>query len=142
MNATQTRGDRVLEVIVVLFLGIATVGTAWCGYQSSQWTGAQTDLAREASDHRVEASRRTDYNMALHRAQLLASEVVSRELANYNDWLQEACRSHIEHTSKMKMASWSARDETLMSAMKREVGALDNSERSFGIFSTDSIPPA
>jgi hypothetical protein len=41
----------------VLLLGIATVGTAWCGYQSSQWNGAQTDYARESSDERVEASR-------------------------------------------------------------------------------------
>jgi len=50
-------GSRLLEIIAVLLLGITTVGTAWCGYQSSQWNGAQTDLAREASDQRVEASR-------------------------------------------------------------------------------------
>ena len=44
-------------MVAVLLLGIATVGTAWCGYQSSQWNGAQTDLARTSSDQRVEASR-------------------------------------------------------------------------------------
>jgi hypothetical protein len=52
-----TLGERVIEVLAVLLLGIATVGTAWCGYQSSQWNGAQTDYARESSDERVEASR-------------------------------------------------------------------------------------
>jgi len=50
-------GERIIEILAVLLLGIATVGTAWCGYQSSQWNGAQGDFAREASDQRVEASR-------------------------------------------------------------------------------------
>lgn len=46
-----------MEIIAVLILGITTVGTAWCGYQASQWNGAQSDLARESSDDQVEASR-------------------------------------------------------------------------------------
>jgi hypothetical protein len=50
-------GSRFLEIIAVLLLGITTVGTAWCGYQSSQWNGEQGDLARQGSDERVEASR-------------------------------------------------------------------------------------
>lgn len=54
---TTSLGERLIEIVAVLLLGIATVGTAWCGYQSSQWNGAQTDLARAASDERVEASR-------------------------------------------------------------------------------------
>jgi hypothetical protein len=54
---TTSLGERVVEIFAVLLLGIATVGTAWCGYQSSQWNGAQTDYARESSDQRVEASR-------------------------------------------------------------------------------------
>jgi hypothetical protein len=54
---TTSLGERLIEIVAVLLLGIATVGTAWCGYQSSQWNGAQTDLARESSDQRVEASR-------------------------------------------------------------------------------------
>ena len=58
MNERQTSlGDRLIEIIAVLLLGIATVGTAWCGYQSSQWNGQQNDYARESSDQRVEASR-------------------------------------------------------------------------------------
>jgi hypothetical protein len=57
MTATSLRGARILEILAVLLLGVATVGTAWCAYQSSQWTGTQTELARAASDERVEASR-------------------------------------------------------------------------------------
>ena len=43
--------------MAVLILGITVVGTAWCGYQASQWNGAHSDLARQSSDDRVEASR-------------------------------------------------------------------------------------
>ena len=50
-------GERLIEIVAVLLLGITTIGTAWCGYQSSQWNGQQSDLARTASDQRVEASR-------------------------------------------------------------------------------------
>lgn len=51
------RRERLLEIVVVLLLGITTVGTAWCGYQASRWNGQQDDLARQASDQRVEGSR-------------------------------------------------------------------------------------
>jgi len=52
-----TRGDRIIEIIAVLMLGIATLGSAWSGYQASQWNGRQNDDARAATDARVEASR-------------------------------------------------------------------------------------
>ena len=41
----------------MLLLGIATIGTAWCGYQASRWNQDQSDIAREGSDLRVEANR-------------------------------------------------------------------------------------
>jgi hypothetical protein len=52
-----TRADRSLEVLAVILLGVATVGSAWCGYQASKWNSDQGDLARHSSDLRVEASR-------------------------------------------------------------------------------------
>lgn len=57
MSTEPRQSNRFLEVIAVLLLGITTVGTAWCGYQASQWNGAQGDLARTSSDQRVEANR-------------------------------------------------------------------------------------
>lgn len=56
-DATTSGGDRLLEIIAVLLLAVTTLGTAWCGYQSSQWNGVQTDLARQSSDEQVEANR-------------------------------------------------------------------------------------
>lgn len=49
--------DRILEILAVLLLGITTVGTAWCGYQASQWSEQNADLARAASDQHVEGAR-------------------------------------------------------------------------------------
>src|SRR3954447_1573421 len=51
------RADRLIEVLAVILLRIATVGSACCGYQSSKWNGKESDAARAASDSRVEASR-------------------------------------------------------------------------------------
>ena len=44
-------------MIAVILLGIATVSTAWSGYQASRWNQEQSDIAREASDLRIEANR-------------------------------------------------------------------------------------
>jgi len=44
-------------MLAVLLLGIATIGTAWCGYQASRWNQEQGDISREGSDLRIEANR-------------------------------------------------------------------------------------
>ena len=49
--------DYWFEMIAVILLGIATIGSAWCGYQASTWNGEESRQARNATDYRVEASR-------------------------------------------------------------------------------------
>ena len=49
--------DRFIEMFAVILLGVATVGSAWCGYQATRWNGEQDKLVRESNDARVEASR-------------------------------------------------------------------------------------
>ncbi len=49
--------DRLLELIVVLLLGITTVGTAWCGFQATRWNGESGNLNGVATAERVEGSR-------------------------------------------------------------------------------------
>lgn len=90
MNAAATgtesgrirRGERALELLAVLLLGIATLGSAWSGYQAAQWNGDEADLARQASMERVEAARlfglatqyaSYDSNMVAQYAQAVAS---------------------------------------------------------------------
>ena len=52
-----SRFDKIIEIVAVLLLGITTVGTAWCGFQSVQWSGASSSHAQAASDKHVEAAR-------------------------------------------------------------------------------------
>jgi hypothetical protein len=50
-------GDRFLEILAVILLGLATVGTAWCGLQASLWNGDQGDLANQSAAQRIESAR-------------------------------------------------------------------------------------
>jgi hypothetical protein len=56
-EAPLPRIDRVLELVAVLLLGITTVGTAWCGYQSTQWNTVSGNLTETAAAQRLEGSR-------------------------------------------------------------------------------------
>jgi hypothetical protein len=56
-SADARSGDRILEVFAVLLLGMATLGSAWCAYQASQWNGKESSTSARSSDERVEGSR-------------------------------------------------------------------------------------
>lgn len=55
--AAHRSSNRVLEVIAVLLLGVATIGSAWCGYQATRWNGREGDLSREAAVTQTEVAR-------------------------------------------------------------------------------------
>lgn len=57
MNEEKTFFDRLLEITAVLLLAVTTLGTAWCGYQASQWSGVQNDYNRQEAAHRLESNR-------------------------------------------------------------------------------------
>jgi hypothetical protein len=58
MSDERVFGDRLLEVIAVMMLAITTLGTAWCGYQASQWAGVHSDGNQQQTNHQLEANRR------------------------------------------------------------------------------------
>jgi hypothetical protein len=49
--------DRIVELIAVVVLGITTIGTAWCGYQATQWSAKSGDLTQLANEKQVEGAR-------------------------------------------------------------------------------------
>jgi hypothetical protein len=55
--AEADKQSRLLEMFTVAILGIATVASAWCAFQSSRWNDVSDDEARTATDLRVEQSR-------------------------------------------------------------------------------------
>ena len=74
----RLRGDQAIEILAVLILGLATVGTAWCGFQASRWSGEESRRARESSDLRIEASRQFG----------LASQLVQYDTNTASDYAQ------------------------------------------------------
>ncbi len=57
MSSGGSGRGRLVEVVAVILLGIATVGSAFCAYESTRWNTREGDLERDASTSRVEANR-------------------------------------------------------------------------------------
>jgi hypothetical protein len=57
VSSGERRGLRALEIVAVVLLAAATVGSAWAAYQASQWSGASTEATQESARQRLEASR-------------------------------------------------------------------------------------
>ena len=49
--------DHVIEIIATAILALATIATAWSGYQAARWSGLQATLYSQAVALRVESAR-------------------------------------------------------------------------------------
>lgn len=92
---SPTRFDRIIEIVTVLLLGITTIGTAWCGFQSVRWSGASADYAQASSDKQVEAARL--FGLATQRVAYDATITAqfAQAVAAQNAGLQEFYRSSL-----------------------------------------------
>lgn len=63
----STRGLplRVIELVAVALLGLATVGSAWCAFQASEWNDEQTLAIRDANQATVQQS--AAYNLGAQK---------------------------------------------------------------------------
>jgi len=89
---SRTKGDRnhrILEVLAVVLLGVATIGTAWCGYQATRWNGQEDEHARAASNLQVEAAR--EFGLATQKVSYDSAMVAqyASALSSGNEKLQQ-----------------------------------------------------
>jgi hypothetical protein len=86
---------RIIEVATVLLLALATVGSAWCAYQVSQWNGKETDAARVSAAARIDGSR--EYALATQKVTYDAASVAqyAEAVVAENDRLQAFLRATI-----------------------------------------------
>src|SRR6186997_1078628 len=56
LSGTDVRGDP-LEVVATVLLALATVATAWSGYQASRWNGEQAKAFSRGNAARIESTR-------------------------------------------------------------------------------------
>ena len=55
-EASQATFDRWVDVASVVLISVATVLTAWCGYEAARWTGLQTRSYNQANAFRISAT--------------------------------------------------------------------------------------
>lgn len=89
------RHGRAIEVMTLVVMAIATVGSAWCAYQASQWNGEEAALGRKASEQRVDASQQ--FALATQTVAYDTSTIsqYANALANEQDELAAFVRSSI-----------------------------------------------
>jgi hypothetical protein len=110
----QGRGSRrvsgrVIEVITVVLLALATVGSAWSAFQVARWNGLETDEARVSAASRIDASR--EYALATQLVAYDASSVTeyAQAVAAGNVQLQQFLRSTIVRPAFVPVLdSWEA----------------------------------
>jgi hypothetical protein len=74
---TPARGERLLEIGAVLLLSLATLATAWSGYEAARWSGEQSQNYARASAGRIQAQRQAT----------AAGQQRIDDLLNFNGWL-------------------------------------------------------
>ena len=58
-DARPGRTERTLELVAVVVLSLATLATAWSGYQAARWSGEQSQSYARASATRVKAQQQS-----------------------------------------------------------------------------------
>ncbi len=76
MTASGTGRDNV-ELVATVLLAVATVATAWSGYQASRWNGEQAKAGARASATRIESTR----------ASALANTQTEIDVATFTSWV-------------------------------------------------------
>ncbi|MET4581056.1 hypothetical protein ABIE21_000546 [Conyzicola nivalis] len=81
-HAKSGRGDEVREIIAVVLLSLTAILTAWCGFESSKWSGQMSIQFSEASSARI---RSIDFASE-------ARDARSVDLAIYTQWVDAKAR--------------------------------------------------
>ena len=82
MTVERSRVDERLDLVATLLLALATVATAWSGYQASRWNGEQAKAA----------SRTTGIRILAARAQSLAQAQTEVDVATFSSWADAYAR--------------------------------------------------
>jgi hypothetical protein len=72
----RSREDERLDIVAAALLALATVATAWSGYQASRWNGEQAKAGGRTNALRIEAAR----------AQGLAQAQTQVDVATFSSW--------------------------------------------------------
>ncbi len=80
------RFEPLAEIIATVILAVATLATAWSGYQSARWSGVQAANYSRAGASRVESSR----------ASSIAGQQVQVDIGLFTNWINAYADNNIE----------------------------------------------
>jgi hypothetical protein len=86
VSADTSRRSERLEVVATILLALATVATAWSGYQASRWNGEQALAFGRVSALRIESSK----------ADALANAQSQVDVATFMQWVDAVARDEAE----------------------------------------------
>jgi hypothetical protein len=75
-----------LEVLATVLLSLATLATAWSGYQASRWNGEQAKAFAKATGTRIESTKAAN----------LASAQTQVDVATFTQWVNAYARDETE----------------------------------------------
>ncbi|HWS58651.1 MAG TPA: hypothetical protein VN257_08935 [Actinotalea sp.] len=94
------RSERVRDTLVVIFLSITTVLTAWSGFQASQWGGEVLIAFSDASTARLEAARYSGEASAARQVDLTVwasfVEATAHEDERLADYIEQRFTPHFQ----------------------------------------------
>ncbi len=88
MTAASSRSGNRLEIVATILLAIATVATAWSGYQASRWNGEQAMAFSRASAERIESTKAAN----------LANAQTQIDVATFIQWVDAYAQQQAELT--------------------------------------------
>jgi hypothetical protein len=102
---------HVRETVVLIVLSIMAVLTAWCGFQSSQWSGEMSIAFTEASNARIEAARQAGVANAARQADLTIWGVYLQARAQGNTGLARYAEQRFTDHFRVAYQAWIAQGE-------------------------------
>ena len=83
---TAAEGHNWTELVATVLLAVATVATAWSGYQSTRWNGEQSKAAARANALRIDSAK----------ADGLANSQTEIDVATFSQWVNAYAQKQTE----------------------------------------------
>jgi len=106
----QIRREQFVEIITTAILAIATIATAWSGYQAARWGGLQSTLYSEASALRVESVRVSSSAERFTQIDLVLFTTWTLAFVNGNQALADFYEQRFRPEFKLVFEAWMATD--------------------------------
>jgi hypothetical protein len=86
VSAGASAADDRLDLVATILLALATVATAWSGYQASRWNGEQAKAFSRAGALRIESAKAAD----------LANAQTEVDVATFTQWVDAYAQEQSE----------------------------------------------